>query len=136
MAAAGNDGTDRPFYPAAYDWTVSVGAIAIDLQHRAWFSNYGPWVDVYAPGEGMVNAYATGEYVYQEPPRQPATQQFSGMARWDGTSFSTPFVAGLIAARMARTGESSAVAAAAVIAAAQAQVITGIGPALLPGDQP
>jgi subtilisin family serine protease len=131
VVAAGNDATDRPFYPAALDWTVSVGAVGPDLQHRAWFSNYGDWVDVYALGEGMVNAYATGEYTYQEPPRRPAKQWFNGMARWDGTSFSAPIVAGLIAARCAATGESSQVAAGAVLAGAG--TVEGVGRVAMPG---
>lgn len=130
VAAAGNDATDRPFYPAAYDWVVSVGALGPDLAHRAWFSNYGDWVRVYAPGEGHVNAYATGEYTYREPPKMPAVQNFSGMARWDGTSFAAPLVAGLIAARMARTGESAQDAKAAVLASARE--VDGVGMALFP----
>jgi subtilisin family serine protease len=134
VAAAGNDTTDRPFWPAAFDWAVSVGALATDQQHRAWFSNFGPWVDVYALGEGMVNAYATGEYTYNEPPKAPATQAFDGMARWDGTSFSAPLVAGLIAERMARTTDSATQATAAVLKLASNQVLAGVGPALFPGD--
>ncbi|MFG1947017.1 S8 family serine peptidase [Nonomuraea sp. NPDC048826] len=134
VAAAGNDGTDRPFYPAAYDWAVSVGALGPDQTHLAWFSNYGPWVDVYALGEGHVNAYATGEYTYQEPPKRPAVQNFAGMARWDGTSFAAPLVAGLIADRMARTGESAQDARAAVLASAQD--LPGVGKVLFPCGQP
>lgn len=134
VAAAGNDTTDRPFYPAAYDWAVSVGALGTDQQHRAWFSNYGDWVDVYALGEGMVNAYATGLYTYHEPPRMPSAQTFDGMARWSGTSFSAPLVAGLIAERMGRTGDSAGDAVQAVLKLARSQALSGIGPALYPGD--
>lgn len=132
VAAAGNEATDRPFYPAAYDWAIGVGALGTDQVHRAWFSNYGPWVDVYALGEGMVNAYASGSYDYQEPPRRPARQDFDGMARWDGTSFATPLVAGLIAAWMsANPGTSAADAWAALQAQAEAQQLPGVGPALI-----
>jgi Subtilase family len=133
IAAAGNESTDRPFYPAAFDWVIGVGALATDEVHRAWFSNYGPWVDVYAIGEGLVDAYATGTYEYQEPPRRPARQDFDGMARWDGTSFSTPVVTGLIAARLAENpGETPQQAAAAVLEQAATQALRGVGPALFP----
>jgi hypothetical protein len=134
VAAAGNDNTDRPFWPAAFDWAIAVGALATDQQHRAWFSNYGPWVDVYALGEGMVNAYATGVYTYNEPPKAPATATFQGMARWDGTSFSAPLVAGLIAERIGRSGDNAQQATQAVLKLAGNQVLAGVGPALFPGD--
>src|SRR5262249_42632943 len=86
-AAAGNDSTDRKFWPAAFDWAIAVGALGADLQNLAWFSNYGNWVDVYALGDGVVNAFATGVYNYHLPPQQPAQQGFPGMA----TPSRTPF---------------------------------------------
>jgi subtilisin family serine protease len=130
VAAAGNDSTDRPFWPAAFPWVIGVGALGADQQHRAWFSNHGDWVNVYALGEGLVNAYASGVYTYREPPKRPAKQTFDGMARWDGTSFATPLVAGLIADEISRNGSSAPEAAQAVLA--RAQQISGVGLALIP----
>jgi hypothetical protein len=132
VAAAGNDSTDRPLYPGAFPWVISVGALGPDQAHLAWFSNYGPTVDVYALGEGIVNAFTVGQYRYHEPPKQPARQNFlTAMARWDGTSFSAPQVSGRIAARMGRTGESSAQAAQALLAEARQNPLEGVGPVLL-----
>jgi hypothetical protein len=133
IAAAGNSGFDRPTWPAAFPGVIGVGALGGDWRGRATFSNFGSWVDVYAPGRDLINAYATGTYqchVYpyaDDPPRK-----FYGMAKWSGTSFSTPIVTGLIASRMSRTGETARQAAAAVLAEARAQAIPGVGPVLLP----
>ena len=132
VCAAGNDAIHRKFWPAAFDWAVAVGALGADQRNRAWFSNYGGWVDVYTLGEGLVNAFATGEYTYHEPPKRPATQVFDGRARWSGTSFATPLAAGLIAAEMSQAGLAASDATQAVLARAQSQAIPGVGPVLYP----
>lgn len=49
IAAAGNSSYDTPTYPASYEGVISVGSLDSDGS-RSSFSNYGDWVDVWAPG--------------------------------------------------------------------------------------
>lgn len=130
VAAAGNQSATTPFWPAAFPWCVGVGSMTRDGQRRSWFSNHGAWVDVYAPGEEIVNAYAHMKYktIVDGDVRDTS----AGIVKWSGTSFSTPIVTGLIAARMSRTGENARQAADAMLAAARSQFRPGIGPRLFP----
>jgi len=133
VAAAGNDGADWKFSPADMDSVIGVGALGPPGDARAGFSNYGDWVKVYAPGQDLVQAFASGTYTYQE--QNVGTQAvFGGMASWSGTSFSTPVVSGLIAARMPGTGESAREAADSLLRLARAQALPGVGPVLRPGQ--
>jgi hypothetical protein len=132
VAEAGNNHTQRPAWPGAFPDVLSVGALATDWRHRADFSNYGGWVDVYAPGEKLINAFGSGTYTCQIPPNVNQVRTFTGLAQWSGTSFSAPIVTGLIATRMARCGESAREAADALLAEARARTIPGVGPVLLP----
>jgi subtilisin family serine protease len=133
VAAAGNDGLDWKFSPAEMETVIGVGALGPPGDARAWFSDYGTWVKVYAPGQDLVHAFARGLYKYHEL-RAGQEAEFFGMARWSGTSFSTPVVSGLIAARMSGTGESAHEAAESLLRLARAQALPGVGPVLRPGQ--
>jgi subtilisin family serine protease len=130
VAAAGNQSGTTPFWPAAFPWCVGVGSMTRDGQRRSWFSNHGAWVDVYAPGEEIVNAYA--QMKYKTIVDGDVRDTSAGIVKWSGTSFSTPIVTGLIAARMSRTGENARQAADALLAAARGQFRPGVGPRLFP----
>ncbi|MFI5821878.1 S8/S53 family peptidase [Streptomyces rishiriensis] len=76
VAAAGNNASAAPFWPAAYasspdhaDAVLSVGALRGDGEFGACFSNHGSWVKVFAPGERLVSALTGFDtpvpYVYQ-----------------------------------------------------------------------
>ena len=134
VAAAGNDASDRPFWPAAFSWAVGVGSVDADGAVSD-FSNVGPgWVDVYARGRDLVNAFPHGTYTCHEPANAGQVRHFAGLARWSGTSFSTPVVTGLIAARMRATGEDARTAWSKVLADGTAAsdprggAITVVGP--------
>jgi subtilisin family serine protease len=94
VAAAGNNSSCRPFWPAALPGVVAVAAYDTRGGHAASFTNYGPWVDVMAPGVDLRSVYVYGT-------RDDGAGQvpFEGWASWSGTSFAAPVVAAEIAAR-------------------------------------
>ena len=54
VAAAGNQFDTAPSYPAAYDGVLSVAAVDGSDDSLAKFSRHGPWVDIAAPGVGVL----------------------------------------------------------------------------------
>jgi subtilisin family serine protease len=133
VAAAGNESSTQPFWPAAFDWVTGVGALDATRTAIADYSNSGGNADVYAPGTDIVNAYACGQYECFQPPDVGTVRHFHGLAKWSGTSFATPVVAGLVAARMAAQGETAPAAVAALLKVADtSHVLPGVGPTLMP----
>lgn len=79
IAASGNDNTDRPGYPAAYEEVFAVAA-ADSQKSKASFSNYGDYIDVTAPGVSIASTYLNNQY-----------------AALSGTSMASPHVTALAA---------------------------------------
>jgi Subtilase family len=97
VSSAGNDGVCTPTIPASLPDVVGVGAIGPD--GPALFSNYGPWVRACAPGVDLVSTFFR-EFQGAETPTSPVDpdpDNFEDWARWSGTSFSAPIVAGALA---------------------------------------
>ncbi len=82
VAAAGNEGSSSPLYPAYYTNCIAVAATN-GIDQKASWSNYGDWVDVAAPGVSIISTYI-------------ATVN-EGYRFFSGTSMASAHVAGLAA---------------------------------------
>ncbi len=80
VASTGNDHVSDSTYPAAWPEVIAVSAID-ESEQSAWFSNYGDYIDICAPGVNLYSAL-TGEYQW---------------GTWSGTSFSAALVSGACA---------------------------------------
>jgi photosystem II stability/assembly factor-like uncharacterized protein len=83
VASSGNSGvnTDKsPSNPSSLEGVLSVGSSSANGGPSYSFSNYGWGVDVYAPGENILSTFPGNDYT-----------------RLTGTSFSSPFTAGIAA---------------------------------------
>ncbi|MBC7544907.1 MAG: S8 family serine peptidase [Candidatus Sericytochromatia bacterium] len=56
VSAVGNSGNNEPNYPGASEGVIGVAATT-DIDTWGSFSTYGDWVDVAAPGEGILSTF-------------------------------------------------------------------------------
>ena len=84
VAAAGNDSSDKPSYPAALPTTIGVGALKQNSWELASYSNYGVNSDIVAPGTTYTAAMGGG-YTYE-----------------NGTSLAAPIVSSAVALYIAQ----------------------------------
>ena len=90
VAAAGNENSSTPFYPAAYQNVVAVASTDM-FDKLAPSSDFGDWVDVAAPGGNIYSTLPNNRY-----------------ASLSGTSVASPHVAGLAALVFTRATDSDA----------------------------
>ncbi|KAJ7252898.1 peptidase S8/S53 domain-containing protein [Mycena rebaudengoi] len=107
VIAAGNSNADQCDWYLPDLGQITVGATDID-DKKASFSNFGPCVDVYAPGASILAANLAGVgFFFMNRISFPQFRFHKGLMVRSGTSYAAPLVAGMIAAIISATGNMS-----------------------------
>ena len=94
IAAAGNENTSVPSYPASYNSVVSVSAVDKN-KVRAPYSNYGKYIDVAAPGGDTSTGYKNG--ILSTLVNNSSGTRVATYGYYQGTSMAAPHMAGVVA---------------------------------------
>ena len=106
ISGAGNNSRSTVCYPAAYEEVIAVGAVQYDLV-RAYYSNYGPELDIVAPGGNIwldenQDTYPDGILMQTFDPRYKFSVDGETLA--DAASFTFEFIHGTSVATAQITG--------------------------------
>jgi serine protease len=63
IAAAGNDNVETQFFPAAYNYVLSIASTG-NSDAKSSFSNYGSYIDVCAPGSNIYSTVSNDTYTF------------------------------------------------------------------------
>lgn len=92
VASAGNNGSDNLTYPGSYENVIGVTATD-DLDQLTYFSTYGYWTDIAAPGLDILSTVPVNGYYLSQ--WYPPLSNDPKYANFSGTSMSGPVVAGV-----------------------------------------